>query len=205
MADLIVSNATPDCTKNEQRWVVYAIVDPRTHEIFYVGQTSDFEGRKRAHSSGSHSVCGEHIASIRNNGFLPLFILLERRADLSSALASEAFWIELLRSRGVALLNRAGEVQRKRDMRTQRLKLELHPRTAPASEKKAIKTENLASLNVKLGRRPNSHMPWTLEGEEELKRRFESGESVPNIAESFNRSEGAIVSRLVRMGLIERR
>ncbi len=86
-------------------YCVYALIDPRTDEIFYVGQTRDFARRRAEHLEGTHSLSGLQVRQIRENGFVPHMIRLECCRDETAALMAEVFWIELMTSRGVRLAN----------------------------------------------------------------------------------------------------
>lgn len=88
--------------------VVYGIVDPRSDAIFYIGQTSDFAARKAAHLEGSDQLSGYVVKQIKLNGFVPLFVALERTQTRAQALSAEIFWIETMKSRGARLLNTQG-------------------------------------------------------------------------------------------------
>lgn len=87
---------------------IYAIIDPRSDRIFYVGQTCDFDARRRQHIEGSDQLSGFLVRQMAVNGFVPLFTVLEQRKTKAEALAAEIFWIELLMSRGASLLNVQG-------------------------------------------------------------------------------------------------
>jgi len=77
-------------------FIVYGIIDPRSDEIFYVGETGNFERRRRDHLAGTDQLSGVVVKQIRANGFVPLFVVLERCADEEAALRTEIFWIETL-------------------------------------------------------------------------------------------------------------
>ena len=57
--------------------------------------------------------------------------------------------------------------------------------------------------NVENGRPRNAGLPWTTELREEAAAKFKKGSSVDELAESFERTSGAITSELVRQGLID--
>lgn len=89
-------------------YCIYAIIDPRSDRIFYLGQTSDFAARRRDHVEGSDQLSGFLARQMAVNGFVPLFVVLEERKTKAEALRAEIFWIELLLSRGASLLNVQG-------------------------------------------------------------------------------------------------
>ena len=76
---------------------IYALIDPRDHNIFYVGQTRDLDSRKRSHFAGGHSISGAKIKVLRSNGLLPLVVVLETDLPSRRLSMAESFWIALLR------------------------------------------------------------------------------------------------------------
>ncbi|HRO48933.1 MAG TPA: GIY-YIG nuclease family protein [Hyphomicrobium sp.] len=84
---------------------VYALIDPRSDGIFYIGQTSDLARRRAEHIEGTDQLSGLVVRQIRLAGFLPLLVVLERCESVDAALRAEIFWIELMISRGMELLN----------------------------------------------------------------------------------------------------
>ena len=59
-------------------YVIYGMIDPRTDAVFYIGQSSDFAARKAAHLEGSDQLSGFAVKQMKLNGFVPLFVVLER-------------------------------------------------------------------------------------------------------------------------------
>jgi len=57
--------------------------------------------------------------------------------------------------------------------------------------------------NVENGKPRNAGLPWTAELRAEAAAKFEQGRSVDELAESFERTPGAITSELVKQGLID--
>jgi hypothetical protein len=84
---------------------VYAIIDPRSDQIVYIGQTARFQARKIEHIDGTDQLSGFVIRQMKLNGFVPLFVVLETCRSEAQSLSSEIFWIELCRARGIKLLN----------------------------------------------------------------------------------------------------
>ena len=78
---------------------------PRSDGIFYIGQTSELARRRAEHLEGTDQLSGLVVRQIRLAGFLPLMVVLERCASMNAAMMAEIFWIELARTRGMALLN----------------------------------------------------------------------------------------------------
>jgi predicted GIY-YIG superfamily endonuclease len=84
---------------------VYALLDPHAEGIFYIGQISDLARRRVEHPEGMHQLSGLVARRIRLAGFLPLVVVQERCPSLDAALMAEISWIELARTRCMALLN----------------------------------------------------------------------------------------------------
>ena len=73
---------------------------------------------------------------------------------------------------------------------------------------KAIKpprrtAEQRQNDNVENGRPRNAGLPWTAEVRAEAAAKFKKGSSVDELAEIFERTNGAITSELVKQGLID--
>ena len=86
--------------------VVYAIIDPITSQLYYIGRTSNFERRKRQHLNNSHGFAGFHTNKLTEDGYFPLFFILEQTGTRAQSIRSEIFWIEVCRTRNVPLLNK---------------------------------------------------------------------------------------------------
>mgnify|MGYP002621028396 CR=1 FL=1 len=85
---------------------MYALIDPRSDGIFYIGQTSDLPRRRAEHLEGTDQLSGLVVRQIRLAGFLPLVMVLERCESVDAALRAEIFWIELVLSRGASQVAR---------------------------------------------------------------------------------------------------
>ena len=57
--------------------------------------------------------------------------------------------------------------------------------------------------NIENGRPRNAGLPWSPEMRAEAAAKFKSGSTVDELAESFERTNGAITSELVKQGLID--
>lgn len=63
---------------------IYTITDPRTQEVFYVGQTTDPKTRFKEHKFKRYSANQkkrEIIESIKNDGLMPVFDIIHSTAD----------------------------------------------------------------------------------------------------------------------------
>jgi hypothetical protein len=78
----------------EQEVSVYALVDPRTNAIRYIGTSSDPETRFATHRQPGSRLPGvrDWVASLRKRGREPRLIILER-VSLAIAAEAEARWI----------------------------------------------------------------------------------------------------------------
>ena len=80
---------------------VYALVDPRGPEIFYVGCTISPRNRLRQHIRNRgrvvNSSLGHRIAEMKAENFRPSMVVLER----TKYPQREQFWIEYLRPYGL--------------------------------------------------------------------------------------------------------
>lgn len=192
---------------------VYALVDPRDHTIFYVGQTRDLDARKHTHFAGGHSVSGEKIKVIRRNGLVPLVVVLEADVPAQMLLMAEQFWIGLLRRRGSPLLNAPqdgdGRRQLWHDARSEGFGA---PRLLPhelalqevASHVPLIEREQRRQQRVRdLGQPLNTGKAWTSDEERVLRALFRRGLRAGEIARRVGRSRDAVAARLVRLGLLE--
>lgn len=67
-----------------------------------------------------------------------------------------------------------------------------------------MSTRERQAQNVANGKPRNAGLPWTDESRREVASKFQSHMSVPELAEYFERSEGAVSSELMRQRLIDR-
>lgn len=190
---------------------IYALIDPRDHCIFYVGQTRDLDARKRTHFAGGHSLSGAKIKVLRSNGLLPLVVVLQADLPLRRLGLAEAFWIDLLRQRGGELLNMTRKAA---DTRRQRAESEGAagfgaPRVAPPGYdegwnrplqqlRELRRQQRVRELNLPL----NAGKPWTSGEDAALQALVRHGLRASDIARRFGRSRDAVAARLIRLGLI---
>ncbi|MBS4046239.1 MAG: hypothetical protein KG075_07850 [Alphaproteobacteria bacterium] len=189
---------------------IYALVDPRDHNIFYVGQTRDLDARKRTHFAGGHSLSGAKIKILRSNGLLPLVVVLQGDLPLRRLSLAEAFWIDLLRQRGGELLNVTGLAAEERRQRPHPPRAEGFgaPRIAlpcydegkdqPLQQLRELRRQQrVRDLNLPL----NAGKPWTAGEDAALRALFRHGLRASDIARRFGRSRDAVAARLVRLGV----
>jgi hypothetical protein len=190
---------------------IYALVDPRDHYIFYVGQTRDLDARKRTHFAGGHSLSGAKIKVLRSNGLLPLVVVLQADLPLQRLSLAEAFWIDLLRRRGSELLNAtrmAPDLRRQRSEQpgaegfgAPRIALPRHDEgeNQPLQQLRELRRQQrVRELNLPL----NAGKPWTAGEDAALQALFRHGLRASDIARRFGRSRDAVAARLMRLGLM---
>lgn len=85
---------------------VYALSDPTTGAVCYVGKSNDPQMRLRAHCAEARRYSGSHRAAWIRSLLLaekrPALVILERCLDFAEA---ERRWIAHFRSRGCQLTN----------------------------------------------------------------------------------------------------
>ncbi len=87
------------------KYCIYGIVDPRDEQIFYIGQTRNYVRRREQHREGTDQLSGLMVRIIKENGLVPLFVILERCPSEEAALFAEVSWIDHFRRRGAKLSN----------------------------------------------------------------------------------------------------
>lgn len=87
---------------------IYALVDPRTFELRYIGLSENLKSRRRQHSKPNSSTQGPHlmnwIQNLQKDNLKPEFLVLEYCSikDLSE---NEVFWISYFKGLGCRLTN----------------------------------------------------------------------------------------------------
>lgn len=88
-------------------FTIYALVDPRTNCIQYIGQTHDTRERYSSHCNprrGERSPRAKWIRALRRRGLRPALVELEV-VEETAASTIEHFWISVCRAAGALLLN----------------------------------------------------------------------------------------------------
>lgn len=161
---------------------VYAIVDPRSSRVFYIGQTAEFALRCSQHLESGDTIAGLLIQEMSAAGRQPNFVVLEECTSRRRALMAEIFWMDLFASRGASLANAqafdgyADRARRKGEF-------------APAAESMLELTARANGRPLREGRR------WTLKEEAMMRRLLREGRSKFEVADRLDRSVGAIEER----------
>ena len=91
--------------KGLPKYCIYILVDPDTFEVFYVGETNNFERRKSQHLEGSDQLSGYKVKMLKAENKLPIVEVIEHCHSDEAALMSEISWIRHFISVGAPLLN----------------------------------------------------------------------------------------------------
>jgi hypothetical protein len=86
---------------------VYALCEPDTDEIRYIGQTADLKGRMVTHLCPSPAQNGgrfDWIRELKSKGLAPTVRVLEE-VEPEQALTREAYWISHYQEQGAPLFN----------------------------------------------------------------------------------------------------
>jgi len=119
------------------KFCIYAMIDPRNKEIFYIGRTNDIGRRCAEHFEGTHQLSGLTVRQIKEAGFLPHVAVLEHCKTLDQACMSEIFWLECMKARGAKLTNAqgfSGYVERSKERARQSRQLDDMRRTKSLSQ-----------------------------------------------------------------------
>ena len=99
---------TPVVLPRENMYTIYALVDPRTYQICYIGQTQNHPTvRLESHleKEGGNKGKWAWFCDLRNVGTEPSVVILEYAEDHTTSLLTERLWIERGRRHGWPLLN----------------------------------------------------------------------------------------------------
>jgi len=204
-------------------FTTYGVIDPRTGHFVYIGQTSNFEQRKRAHlrrpeeGRKRQKKAGKNVDNWTYDalvaGITPVIVPLETVSTWQESLKSELNWVRRLAAENHPLLNLwpehreaikmaiAADVERPRTLPAYVSHSPKKPESIP-SHSSAEKHRLQKQDQVERGNRGKS---WTKTFDEELIAHFKSGAGAIEIALRAERTPAAVRARLVRLGLIRER
>lgn len=168
------------------KFAVYALIDPRSDDVFYIGHTGNLPERKAQHIEGTDQLSGLYVQQMKLNGFVPIVGVIERCKTLTQALSSEIYWIECFRARGAKLLN--GQV------------------VGGAVDKKIKRGELSATLSrmaslkdIANGRPANGFKPWTERDRKRLRGMRKAKMSREAMADALERPVPDIAEQLSKL------
>lgn len=194
----------PKATRRSMTWCVYAIIDPRTDGLFYVGQTRSFARRRAEHLDGTDQISGLVIRQIREAGFLPHFLVLERHDNEETALRAEIYWIETLLARGIELTNAqafGGYQDRRNKRRSETEKLAEMQRLREVANGRTSKQTTLKQRDPKQSaRKPKTAVKngWRASDIKRLKGMRAHGLAIKQMVKILDRSEKDIRAELAK-------
>lgn len=175
---------------------VYMLVNPVNQMPFYVGITSSTEVRFSQHiESQQGKMRASIVRYITERGLAPAMVVLERKPDRKRARLSEIFWIELLASRGIPIVNK--EVLGGIDA------VAFHQsgiREQDKRHREESKADNQLSTSDNSQEKPKNHgKSWSEEEVTNLVKSFLKGESCESLALIHGRTEAGILGRLEKV------
>ncbi len=86
---------------------VYALGDPRTNEVRYIGIAKDVYRRYSQHLFNPHANGAKNtwMDEIKNAGLLPALTIIEADVDAADIFEREEYWIRYYREKGEPLTN----------------------------------------------------------------------------------------------------
>jgi hypothetical protein len=105
-----MSNTIPQDTPDgnaSPRHVVYALSDPRTNEVHYVGRTKQVKRRYTEHLKRAHhnEIKEAWMKELKEVGMVPTLVILESNIDESLICERENHWIQYYLDQGAPLTN----------------------------------------------------------------------------------------------------
>lgn len=190
-------------------YVTYAISDPRTNSVVYVGQASSFEKRKRQHlrlGARRPNLRKQNIKTwlfdTISQGVIPEFTILEEVASEELSLISELQWVKKLKSEGHPLLNKWSIHQEKAyadDTVSESDKIQRYLANRNRGVKRKPKLRDTSSIAE------FSNMKWLPAEDQNLLSLYEQGMGGEEIAARMRRPFRGVCARLVRLGAVASR
>jgi hypothetical protein len=90
----------------EELYIVYGLIDPRTRELRYIGQTRSVHSRRKAHRHGNNGAqVGVWERELKTQGLEPEMVVLQDNLMRDEINQVEADWIARMLQDGAQLLN----------------------------------------------------------------------------------------------------
>ena len=195
-------------------FTTYGIVDPRTSRFVYVGKTSDFAERRRAHlgpATSKRESANQSDGSLQSwlhqaieSGVLPCFVVLEVVQTWRDVLRSEGDWLRVLSTNHDLLLNSSENKELYYGAGNgSGLSAESRSHIAvPVSHSASTLAASHDQGKAPRHKAANHGEAWTKALDHEVTAYFQSGAGANSISASMGRSSGSIRARLVKLGLI---
>lgn len=108
----MTQSASPDGASLKRMQSVYALGDPRTNEIRYIGIAQDVYKRYAQHLNNPHAnnIKNSWMDALKNAGLVPTLTILEADIDEAMARFREDYWIQYHLDQGAPLTNRASRL-----------------------------------------------------------------------------------------------
>ena len=203
-------------------FTIYGVMDPTTHRYVYVGQTADYEERKRSllrKGDGTGPAPSPQgirgwIHEAAGRGVVPVLVVLETASTWRESLRAEAAWVHRLAREHHPLLNRWHSQEPARDdAESQAIAGMRSPLEARQVSERDVTEGGLAQGSDQSPlpgpcakpspNKPANHgRPWTTALQDELSRSLNAGIPVTYIASALARTEMSIVLKLIQLGLL---
>lgn len=103
-------DTVPHSAYNRNLYTIYALIDPRSNAVCYVGITKDVYTRMRQHSrcEGNNAAKNAWIQELQEEQLMFIMRSLEKVHTVEQALERELYWMNYYLNEGVSLFNIAG-------------------------------------------------------------------------------------------------
>lgn len=94
----------------KQKYLIYALQDPQTFEIRYIGKSANGLHRPKAHIQPSYlskdnTHKGRWLKQLLNKGFKPIIKVVQYLNNISELTQAEIYWIDYFQKQGCPLTN----------------------------------------------------------------------------------------------------
>ncbi len=167
---------------------VVGIVDPLNRRFFHVGFSGPNKRLLEVEAGDTLSELRARLDEIREDGYEPVFVVLETQKSEATALEARIFWRLVLASRSNDLIGSTA--------------LRPGPTDRPTRGSK-LTPEERRRRNIVAGRPRNSHLPWSPNEDKLIREMVTTGAAFRDIIATLERSSDAVTARMIRLGLID--